>query len=93
MALAPTDDFVADLADSSRGFGVARGVLTAEQVETARSLYWDWLEGLGSGLQRSDPSTWTNAAWPGMASLGFTTTHGGFKRTKERKDFFNNFMN
>ena len=25
---------------------------------------WDWLEGLGTGIQRSDPDTWTQDRWP-----------------------------
>merc|ERR1712096_171019 len=58
------------------GAVVLKGLLPPEDVQKARSLYWDWLESLGSGLDRKDPSTWTNRNWPGSA-LGFTTTHGG----------------
>lgn len=25
---------------------------------------WDWLEGLGTGIQRRDPATWTPERWP-----------------------------
>lgn len=25
---------------------------------------WDWLEGLGTGIQRSDPVSWTPDRWP-----------------------------
>lgn len=25
---------------------------------------WDWLEGLGTGLRRQDPTTWTPDRWP-----------------------------
>ena len=30
-----------------------------------RQLVWEWLEGLGSGLVRDKPETWTDSAWPG----------------------------
>ena len=29
-----------------------------------RQLVWEWLEGLGSGLVRDKPETWTDSAWP-----------------------------
>ena len=31
-------------------------------------LMWDWLEGLGSGLQRENADTWVDAAWPGFSN-------------------------
>merc|ERR1719146_504881 len=68
---------------NENGVVVLKGVLPMDDVEKARSLYWDWLESLGSGLHRDDASTWTNEAWPGIkvsgddSGLGFTTGHGG----------------
>ena len=34
-----------------------------------RQLVWEWLEGLGSGLVRDKPETWTDSAWPGGQNL------------------------
>lgn len=46
------------------GVCVVRGVITAEEAARVESGYWDWLEQLGSGIRRDDPSTWTLAHWP-----------------------------
>jgi len=43
---------------------VVAGVADTIQVETARTLLWDWLEGLGTGIERDKPSTWKDDAWP-----------------------------
>jgi len=73
------------------GVVVLKGLIPEKDVEMAKSLYWDWLEGLNSGIDRKDPSTWVNKNWPGVLSLGFTTTDGGghtkaswFLRSHER---------
>ena len=44
--------------------------LSAADCETALSLIWDSLEGLGSGIDRHDVSTWTNDRWPGQGQTG-----------------------
>jgi len=54
-----------------------RGVLTPEEVERVKGLWWDWLEGLGGGATRDDPSTWTDENWPGLLYKGFCCTRGG----------------
>jgi len=59
------------------GVVVLKGLISDQDVAMAKSLYWDWLESLGSGIKRNDPYTWQNEAWPGVPGLGFTTTDGG----------------
>jgi len=58
------------------GYAVLKGVLTKSEVDTASDLMWDWLEGLGSGLQRENADTWVDAAWPGDLETGIVTTCG-----------------
>ena len=38
------------------------GVADSEQVQHARGLMWDWLEGLDTGKLRDDPDTWMDKA-------------------------------
>ena len=47
------------------GFTVIRAVAGEEEVDKARSLVWEWLESLGTGIKREEPDTWTDEAWPG----------------------------
>ena len=54
----------------SEGYVVVPGVLTPDEVEQARDLTWDWLESLGTGISRTEVSTWSNANWPGDKSSG-----------------------
>lgn len=54
-----------------------KAALTEEEVQKGISLFWDWLEGLNSGLKRDDHKTWKNPAWPGVPDLGFFTGYGG----------------
>ena len=35
-----------------------------EECERYVSSVWDWLEGLGTGVSRADPSTWAPPRWP-----------------------------
>lgn len=35
-----------------------------EDCEQYVSSLWDWLEGLGTGISRLDPSTWRSPHWP-----------------------------
>ena len=48
------------------------GVLSPDEVQTCLDLTWDWLESLGSGIERSDPTTWTDNNWPGEFQSGIT---------------------
>lgn len=46
------------------GYAVIRGVLSDDEVVTALDLTWRYLEGLGTGIQRDDPATWSDDRWP-----------------------------
>ena len=52
------------------------GVLSQSEVQPCRDLTWDWLESLGSGIERSDPGTWTDSNWPGDFQSGITVQCG-----------------
>merc|ERR1711988_139592 len=60
----------------TEGWIVVPSVLTQTEVETCKSLTWDWLESLGSGIDRSDPTSWTDINWPGDLRSGITGTCG-----------------
>jgi hypothetical protein len=36
------------------GFAVVKGVLSPEDVDTAKDKHWEYLESLGSGIKRND---------------------------------------
>ncbi|CAK0843782.1 unnamed protein product, partial [Prorocentrum cordatum] len=52
------------------GFAVFRAA-SAGDVSRAEGLFWDYVEGLGTGVDRSRPQTWTDERWP------TTRTHNG----------------
>lgn len=45
------------------GFVVFRAAASAE-LKTGWDLFWQYLEGLGTGIDRRRPSTWGEARWP-----------------------------
>lgn len=59
------------------GFVVLRDVVASEEVAHATALFWEWLEALGSGIKREDPSTWEDDNWPGSGTIGFFVSYGG----------------
>jgi len=59
------------------GYVVVKNVVLPEEVSTAKSLLWDWLESLGSGIKRDDIRTWKDSNWPGATFAGFMSTYGG----------------
>jgi len=59
------------------GYVVVKGVVSQEEVKTAKNLFWDWLESLGAGVNRNDISTWNDNNWPGSTVPGFCNTFGG----------------
>lgn len=67
--------FKAGSADSVRyleeqGFVVIRNALTQAQSTEALGLLWDYLEELGTGIDRTNVDTWGDDKWP-------TAVHGG----------------
>ena len=61
---------------AGQGWTVVPGVLSKEEVQTCLDLTWDWLESLGSGIERSDPASWTDNNWPGEFRSGITVQCG-----------------
>lgn len=59
------------------GYAVVQEVISKEEVQQAKDLFWEWLEALGSGIDRKDPETWIDANWPGSGSVGFFVSYGG----------------
>ncbi len=53
-----------------QGYVVIADVLDTEQTATALDLTWQFLEGLGTGIDRDDPHTWSDDRWP-------IAVHGG----------------
>jgi hypothetical protein len=51
------------------GYVIIANALTQDQSATALGLLWDYLEGLGTGIDRTDPATWDDDRWP-------TAVHG-----------------
>lgn len=46
------------------GWAIVEGVLSQAECDQYVASLWDWLEGLGTGIQRSDPASWTPDRWP-----------------------------
>eukprot|EP01118_Nematostelium_gracile_P005867 TRINITY_DN186_c0_g1_i2.p1 TRINITY_DN186_c0_g1~~TRINITY_DN186_c0_g1_i2.p1 ORF type:complete len:384 (-),score=76.41 TRINITY_DN186_c0_g1_i2:27-1028(-) len=58
------------------GFIVFEKVLDAEEISLTKSKFWDFLEGLGSGIDRKRKDTWVNANWPNSFNNGIISEHG-----------------
>ena len=52
------------------GFVIIASALSAQQAAQALSMLWDYLEELGTGIDRTDINTWDDDRWP-------TAVHGG----------------
>lgn len=61
---------------NEHGYVVIASVLDAEATKTALSLTWDYLEGLGTGVDRTDVSTWDDDRWPTYVHGGILPGHG-----------------
>ena len=58
------------------GYVVIAGALDADQCDRALDLTWDYLEGLGAGVDRTDPATWDDDRWPTAVHGGILPAHG-----------------
>ena len=58
------------------GYVVIANALTADEADHALSLMWDYLEELGTGIDRSDPETWDDDRWPTAVHGGILPSHG-----------------
>lgn len=54
-----------------RGWVVLKAIATKKDCLDIISKQWDYLEGLGTGIERENPETWYGKGrWPGMISTG-----------------------
>ena len=58
------------------GYVVIAGVLDAAGCAKGLDLTWDYLEALGTGVDRHDPSTWDDDRWPTAVHGGILPGHG-----------------
>lgn len=65
---APDDPRALDFLEE-QGYVVYAEALAPDQAATALGLMWDYLEGLGTGIDRHDVNTWDDDRWP-------TAVHG-----------------
>eukprot|EP00927_Polykrikos_kofoidii_P041369 TRINITY_DN3527_c0_g2_i1.p1 TRINITY_DN3527_c0_g2~~TRINITY_DN3527_c0_g2_i1.p1 ORF type:complete len:415 (-),score=43.21 TRINITY_DN3527_c0_g2_i1:301-1500(-) len=58
------------------GFAVFKGA-SPEEVSRGWELFWEYLEGLGTGIDRRRPATWEPVRWPsGHAEIGLMVFFG-----------------
>lgn len=60
----------------AEGFSVIANALTPAQAEQALDLTWDYLEGLGTGVDRCDVDTWGDDRWPVNVHGGIVPSQG-----------------
>lgn len=58
------------------GYVVIADALTQTEVAKALDLTWQYLEKLGTGIDRREPSTWVNERWPTLAHGGIIPSNG-----------------
>ncbi len=58
------------------GYAVIADVLDPAAVKKALDLTWDYLEALGTGIDRNDVSTWDDDRWPTYVHGGILPGHG-----------------
>ena len=60
----------------SEGFVVIANALSPTEASHALDLTWDYLEQLGTGIERTDASTWGDDRWPIVTSGGIVPSLG-----------------
>ncbi|MEP4485519.1 MAG: phytanoyl-CoA dioxygenase family protein [Halioglobus sp.] len=60
----------------SEGFVVIANALSSVESEKALELTWDYLERLGTGIDRNDMATWGDDRWPIVTSGGIVPALG-----------------
>ncbi len=58
------------------GFVVIANALNRAETEQALALTWNYLEALGTGIDRSDVTTWDDDRWPTAVHGGILPGHG-----------------
>lgn len=61
---------------NDEGYVVIANVLDSEQTAEALDLTWQFLEDLGTGIDRNDPSTWSDDRWPIAVHGGIIPSQG-----------------
>ena len=71
----PQDPKMSDYMDEN-GFAVVANALSGEETNNAIGLIWDYLEELGTGINRNDVATWDSDRWPTAVHGGILPSHG-----------------
>jgi hypothetical protein len=58
------------------GYVILKETLTEKETEKTLCLLWDYLENLGTGIDRKDPKTWEDDRWPTSAHGGILPSYG-----------------
>jgi hypothetical protein len=58
------------------GYAVIANVLSTAEAAHAHDLTWDYLEALGTGVDRNDVETWDDDRWPTAVHGGILPGHG-----------------
>ena len=58
------------------GYVVIKNALTAEEAKKTIDLLWDYLEELGTGIDRTNPKTWGDDRWPTCAHGAILPSYG-----------------
>ena len=61
---------------TDHGYAVIAGVLSSDECAQALELTWDYLEALGTGIDRHDWTTWDDDRWPTAVHGGILPGHG-----------------
>ena len=59
-----------------QGYVVIKNALSTAEASKTLELLWDYLEGLGTGIDRKDVSTWGDDRWPTCAHGGIMPSYG-----------------
>jgi len=62
------------------GYVVLKNIVDSNALEEVLNLFWNDLEGLESGIDRNDISTWGDDNWPGCLHRGFFCSHSFAQR-------------
>lgn len=61
---------------NENGYVVYSQVASEQQTKEAVSLFWDYMESVGAGFQRTDENTWYTPEWPAFQNSGVIAGHG-----------------
>ena len=70
------DDLASTAYLEEHGYVVIANALTQQEAAHALNLLWDYLEELGTGINRNDPESWDDDRWPTAVHGGILPSHG-----------------